>query len=72
MSKHQNTLSAGRNLPEQCGVSTVAHTVVTGACVVTTATHTDRLVMSGHTNVIESLANNSADNLIGKSDLLAV
>ncbi len=38
--------------------------LVTDACIVTTATRADRLVMSGHTDPIRSLANNSADSLI--------
>ncbi len=37
--------------------------VVTNAYIVTTVTHAGRLVMSGYTNPIRSLANNSADSL---------
>lgn len=37
---------------------------VTNTCVVTATTHTDRLVMSGHTNPIWSLVNYSVDSLL--------
>lgn len=37
--------------------------VVTDSCVVNTTAHADRLVMSGHTNLIRSLANNSSDSM---------
>lgn len=43
--------------------------LVNDACVVTTATHTYRLVMTGHINLIWSLAKNSADGTSQRSDL---
>lgn len=43
--------------------------LVNDACVVTTATHGYRLVMTGHTNLIWSLAKNSADGTSQWSDL---